>query len=131
MIGGGIVLAVAAFGILTGAWTLTLVALLVGGTYFLVRNETTPMRRIQIEVDGVQFDDTFTPWDQCRDFWLVQTPLYTELRVTRKTRTGGDIRIQTGEIDPLLIRTTVSQFIPLRADQRENILDTIIRLCKL
>lgn len=131
MISGGIVLAVAAFGILTGAWTLTLVALLLGGTYFLVRNESTPMRRIQIEVDGVQFDDTFTSWDQCRDFWLVQTPLFTELRVTRKSRVGGDIRIQTGEIDPTLIRTTVSQFIPLRADQREHLLDTIIRLCKL
>ena len=131
MIAGGLVLVVAAYGILSGAWTLTLVSLLLGGTYFLVRNESTPLRRMQIEIDGVQFDDVFTPWDQCRDFWLVQTPLFTELRITRKSRSGGDIRIQTSDIDPTVIRTTVSQFLPLRADQKEHIFDVIIRLCKL
>ena len=131
MIAGSLVLIVAAYGILSGAWTVTLVSLLLGGTYFLVRNESMPMRKMQIEIDGVQFDDTFTPWDQCKDFWIIQTPLYTELRLARKTRIGGDIRIQTGDIDPTLIRTTLSQFLPLRADQKEHIFDVIIRLCKL
>ncbi len=131
MTGGAIVLIVAAYGILSGAWTLTLVSLLLGGVYFLVRNEKTPLRSIQIEIDGVQFEDSFTPWDQCKDFWLVQTPLFTELKIIRKSRFQSDIRIQTGEIDPTLIRTTLSQFIPLRPDQKEHFLDVIIRLCKL
>ena len=130
-IGGTIVLIVAGYGILSGAWTVTLVSLLLGGVYYLVRREPMPVRTIQIEIDGVQFDDSFTPWSDCRDFWLVTTPLCTELRITRTLKLRGDIRIQTGQIDPTLIRTTVSQFIPLRADQQEHILDAIIRLCKL
>ncbi len=129
--GGIIVLLVSAYGILTGAWSLTLVTLLVGGSYYLVRREVTPMREIRIEIDGVQFEDSFTPWNQCGDFWLVQTPLFTDLHITRKGKFKGDIRIQTADIDPTLIRTTVSQFIPLRADQKERLMDVIIRLCKL
>ena len=79
----------------------------------------------------MQFDGTFTPWTQCGEFWLIQTPLYVELRILRRGALQGDIRIQTGNIDPLLIRSTVSQFLAMRADQKEHLFDAILRLCKL
>lgn len=128
---GILVLIIAAYGILSGAWTLTLVALLLGGTYFLTRREATPLKEIRIENDGVEFEGNFTPWTQCKDFWLVTTPLFTELHIVRKGAIKSNIRIQTGSIDPTLIRSTVSQFLTMRPDQREHLFDALIRLCKL
>lgn len=131
VLGGILVLCTAAYGILTGAWSVTLVSLLLGGVYFLTRREATALKEIRIETDGVQFQDSFTPWAQCKDFWLVTTPLFAELHIVRKGTVKGDVRIQTGTIDPLVIRSTVSQFLPMRPDQREHLFDAIIRLCKL
>ncbi len=131
IVGGCIVLAAAVYGILTSAWTVTIVSLLVGGTYVLVRREETPLREIRIEKDGVVFDGNFTPWKQCKEYWLVQTPLYTELHIIRATKLNAEIRIQTGNIDATILRAALSQFLPLRVDQREHTLDMIIRLCKL
>ncbi len=131
VVSGVLVIAVAAYGILTGAWSVTLVSLLLGGVYFLTRREPTPLKEIRIETDGVQFQDSFTPWGQCKDFWLVTTPLYTELHIVRTGATKADIRIQTADIDPLVIRSTVSQFLAMRPDQHEHLFDAFIRLCKL
>ena len=128
---GIIVLIIACYGILTGAWTVALVSTLVGGLYFLVRHETPALKEIRIEPDGVAFEGTFTPWSQCKDFWLVQTPLYTELHIIRNSTFNHEIRIQTVDIDPTLIRSTLSQFLTMRGDQRERLVDAIFRLCKL
>lgn len=130
-IGGALILTIAVYGIVTSAWSVTLVSLLLGGVYFITRREPTALKEIRIETDGVQFQDSFTPWTQCGEFWLVQTPLFTELRIVRKGFAKSDIRIQTGPIDPTVLRSTLSQFLPMRADQREHLLDVIIRLCKL
>ncbi len=131
LLSGVLVLAVAAYGIITGAWTLTLVTLLLGGVYFLVRREPTPLKEISLQVDGVEFEGMFTPWAQCKEFWLVATPLFTELRILRTSGLLREIRIQTGNIDPTLIRSTLSQFMAMRVDQREGLFDALIRICKL
>ncbi|NOS67014.1 MAG: hypothetical protein HOO67_01455 [Candidatus Peribacteraceae bacterium] len=131
LFGGVFVLAIAVYGIVTGAWTLTLVSLLLGGVYFLTRREMTPLKEIRIFADGIDFNGSFTAWDQCKDFWIVTTPLFTELHVTRKGAIKSNILIQTADIDPTLIRSTLSQFLPMRPDQREHMFDAIIRLCKL
>jgi hypothetical protein len=131
VISGVLVLVIAAYGILSGNWSVTLVSLLLGGTYFLTRRETTALKTIRIETDGVQFEETFTPWSQCKDFWIITTPIYTELHIVRKGTLKSDIRIQTSDIDPIVIRSTLSQFLTMRPDQREHLFDVIIRLCKL
>jgi hypothetical protein len=131
LIGGGVVLAVAAYAALTGAWTLTLVSLIIGGLYYLVRQEATPLKAIRLEQDGVQFERSFTPWRQCKEFWLIETPLFTELHILRSAGLRREIRIQTGDIDPIKIRAFLSQNLPMRVDQRERLFDALIRICKL
>ncbi|MBI2635873.1 hypothetical protein HYW84_00935, partial [Candidatus Peregrinibacteria bacterium] len=116
LISGVLVISAAAYGVITGNWSVTLVSLLLGGVYFLTRHEAPPLKAIRIETDGVQFQDSFIPWAQCKDFWLIATPLYTELHIMRKGALKGEIRIQTGDISPLLIRSTLSQFLTMRAD---------------
>ncbi len=131
LIGGGLILAICVYAILTGAWTVAFVSLLVGGTYFLTRREETPLKSIRLDKDGVTFQDNFTPWDKCKEFWIVQTPLYNELHIIRDAKANREIRIQTANIDVTILRSALSQFLTMRVDQRERLLDVIIRLCKL
>lgn len=131
MIASGVVLSIAAYGILTGAWTLALVILLIGGMYFVTRAHPAAAKYIRIERDGFQFQEIFTPWSDCKAFWIVRTPQYSELHITRVKGAPREVVIQTGSIDPTLIRSTVSQFLTLRGDQREHLVDLLFRLCKL
>lgn len=131
VIAGVLVLAAAIYGIVAGAWTVTLIALLLGTAYFLVRNQPMPLKTIEIGTDGVTLNGNFTPWSRCRDFWLIATPLGTELHIARTGALQSEIRLQTGGIDPLEIRSSLSQFLPFRPDQREHLLDALIRLTKL
>jgi hypothetical protein len=84
-----------------------------------------------IEEDGFRFADRFIPWSDCTDFWIIETPQFSRLHIARKGKGNRVVSIQTGDIDPTVIRTTISRFLPLRPDQRERLLDLIIRLCKL
>jgi hypothetical protein len=126
-----ITLGVAAYGIIIGAWSLTLVILLIAGMYFLTRGHPSALKYIRIERDGFQFQETFTPWNECKEFWIVRTPEYSELHIVRLKGIPRETVIQTGPIDPTVIRATVSQFLTLKGDQRERLLDLLLRLCKL
>lgn len=125
------ILGISAYAILAGAWSVALVTILLGGVYYLVRREPTPLKYIRIEKDGFQFQDTFTPWKQCKDFWLVQTPLFTELHIRKLSGVLPEVIIQTGTIDTPALRAAISQNLAMKTDQQERALDAIIRICKL
>lgn len=126
-----VILGIAGYAILAGAWTVALVTTLLGGVYYLVRREPTPLKYIRLEKDGFQFQETFTPWKQCKDFWLVQTPLFTELHIRKQSGVLPEVVIQTGGIDVPQIRAFLSDVLTMRTDQKERLMDALIRLCKL
>ncbi len=130
-IGGGVVLAVAAYAILTGSWPLALVAMLCGALYFLLRNQTPPLHSITIYDQGVQMDDAFWTWNDLNGYWLIKTPSYTQLCFEPKNKRRAQLIILTGEIDPILLKTTISPFITEFSDRTESLVDIFIRLCKL
>jgi antibiotic biosynthesis monooxygenase (ABM) superfamily enzyme len=131
MVGGILVVALTAYAIVTRVWTLAIVSMALGGVYFLTRNENAAERTIEIHEDGYVFENRFIPWNDCKDFWLLQFPGYVELHICRKRAGKREMVIQTGDIDVALLCSTLSRFLPLRADQHERLIDAFIRLCKL
>ncbi len=131
LIGGSIVLLTAVYGILTGAWTLSLVILLIAGMYTLLRNAPPPVGHISISPQGFTFNDAFTSWIDCESFWLLQGPGYIELHILKKRRWHAEVVIQIGPINPQSLRGLLGQLLTEHSDQRERLLDTIIRICKL
>jgi hypothetical protein len=121
----------ATYGILTHTWSFTLAVVLLGGIYFLLRNARPALHRIGMDEHGFQYDDTFTEWKDCADFWLVRLPTHTELRILRKAGWNRETVIQTGSVDPVLIRNTLSPFLRERKNQKERLLDYLIRIFKL
>jgi hypothetical protein len=131
-IGGGVlVLAIAVYAILTSDYTLALVTLLLGGVYFLVRNHRLPLRTIQITERGVSYEGEFTPWSDCQEFWILQTPLANELHVLKRCGVNREIALQTNGVEVEPLRTLLSQFLPENRSRKERWVDKIIRFSKL
>ena|SRR3989338_7296983 len=131
MIAGGFVLACAAYGILTGAWSFTIVMVLCGATFFLVHDHVPPLKTISISDQGVLLEEKFVSWDNLSGFWLLQTQDYTELHILQKTPREPELLIQTGRQDLTQLRMLLGSKIPERTDKRERFLDALTRLAKL
>ena len=130
MITGIAVLVIAAYGIISGAWTVSVVAVLCGSVYVLLRDHVPTLRSISITEQGVNFEGTFYGYNDLRSFWLIKTEVATILHITQKKR-GGDIVLLTGLTDPELVRQVLSRFLTEESDHKEHLLDTFIRICKL
>ncbi len=131
VIGSVIVLVGAVYGILSANWSFTLVILLLGGVYFLNRNAPPVIKSITINERGFDYDAKFTQWADTKDFWLIFTPHYTELHLMRKVGWDREVIIQTDDIDPATLREILTALVPERSNQKEKMVDIIIRFCKL
>lgn len=127
---GTVILVIAAYGILTGAWTVALVALLCGAMYVFVHDHTFPDAAAAITDKGVHVDNAYMSWENAEGFWLMLAPGYTELHVVRKDH-KPDLIVQTGSADAQAIRQLLQNYLPELADKKERFLDMLIRICKL
>ncbi len=131
MVAGTAVIAVAAYGIILGDWTVSLIGILTGAIYFLIRSHKPSSHAFVVTSVGILFDESFTRWEDLESFWLIDAPQYSTLRLKAKSIRRSTITILTGTTPSSDIRTAIGQFIPERTDMRETALDAIIRICKL
>lgn len=125
------VLVCAIWGLLVDNWTFSIAIILAGGLVFLVRNASVPVKTITITRTGFILETQFTEWSACRDFWIVEFPDYAELHIQKKRGLGREVVIQTGGLQPAIIREILRRLLPEREQQRERLLDKIIRITKL
>ncbi|ALM09957.1 MAG TPA: hypothetical protein DEB30_02840 [Candidatus Peribacter riflensis] len=130
LIAGVIAALLFGYALFTQAWTFALVIALLAVTYAIIHHKPPLSHSVQVTAHGLTWDKTIIPWSVLSGFWMLQGPGYIELHIERK-KSGGRLTVQTGDCVPLEIAETLSQFIPLIQDRRENILDYIIRICKL
>lgn len=130
VIAGITALAMAVYGIVTGAWTFTVVILLCGAMYVLLRGHTPATRVISLYEHGVRYERTFIRWQDIAGFWFVHAHDFTELHLAKKTD-DDEIMIHVKGIELQELHTLLSHFTPELTDKHEKLLDVIIRLCKL
>ena len=130
-IGAILVLAFAAYGLFDGSWSTALVALGIGGVYFLLRSHPPRQMTVRITGLGVQVDGTLTPWNLLRNFWILTSTGKIELHLspTRLLQPEGVVFLD--EIDPAHVRDMLLRFLPERAGMEERTLDSLARLLKL
>lgn len=131
IIGGTMLLLGIAYGIFSGAWSFSIVLLLCGAMYFLLRNHVPQTKTIVIAREGVLLDNDFTRYEDLTRFWIIDTPQYHELHIARRNKRNGEMIIQTGEIEPAAIRATLGQFLEEAKEKKESLIDIFIRICKL
>lgn len=130
-VAGSIVVGIAAYGILTGAWTVSLVAILCGVLYVLLRGHVPADSTITLSETGVLLDQAQRRWDELQGFWILPLPTYTEIHFTPKRSFTPELIIQTGNMDVTTLREFLHPHLPELAERQESILDTFIRICKL
>ncbi len=130
MIAGLIALSMIAYGIVTSAWTMSVAVAMVSGLFFLIRNEKHKVHRIRILPIGIELDGVLHAWNKWKNFWILVGPHYGELHVAT-TGWYADLLIQTGPVDPFEIRDVLLNYLPQNPNQKERLLDTLIRFCKL
>jgi hypothetical protein len=130
-IGGAVVLLCSVYGIISGSWPFTIVALLCGAMYYLMRDHVPPLKTITITDGGVFLEEIFTRWEDLTGFWMMQTRDYTELHFIPKMKRRSDIMIQTGNQNISDLRVLIGSHIPELTDKQESFLDALIRTAKL
>lgn len=131
LIGGVIVLMFAAYGLFQGSWTTSILALLIGGMYFYIRNEKPRMMNIRVTGMGITIAGTLFQWSNLKDFWILVGPDHQELHLVRQETLGREIVVYLHNIDPAIVRSTLMQYIPERAGMEERMLDSLARFLKL
>lgn len=131
VVGGGIVIACALYGIFTGAWSFVIVILLCAAMYVLVRGHQFPTEKAVISNKGVDIAGSFMRWDDVEGFWLMKTPTYTELHVTPRNTRQRELVIQTGDLQIETVRRTMAEHTTELTEKSERLLDAFIRICKL
>lgn len=120
-----------AYGILSSAWSLSLIFGFIPALYYMLRNQGHKQHQIAITETGIDFDGVRYGWGEFKEFWILQGPDYFELHIAPQKQIKSDIVIMTGNIDPFIVRDTLGIFLPQVAHRKERLLDAIIRFCKL
>ncbi len=120
-----------AYGILSGAWGLSIIFALLPALYYMLRNQGHKKHRIRIREMGIEIDDVIRGWGELKEFWILEGPGYYELHIAPMKKMKSDIVVLTGTVDPFVLRDALSAYLPQIAHQKERLLDAIIRFCKL
>lgn len=119
------------YGLLTEAWSLSLVFAFLPALYYLLRNESHKIHTLRIREEGIEYDDKLIVWADFKEFWILSGKDFSELHIARTQKSRADLVIQTGKVDPYLVRDTLIEFLPMAANKKENLLDAFIRFCKI
>ncbi len=129
--GGSLCALMVVYGIFSGSWSTSLVFAFIPALYYLIRNQAHVQHTIRVMDLGIEFDGRLIVWGELKEFWILAGPGYHELHIAQMKVSRPEIVIQTGPVDPFVVRDTLGQFLPQIADRRERILDAIIRFCKI
>lgn len=130
VIAGVIVLAIAAYAIITGAWSVALVSVLCGGMYVMVHDHRLPDANVTVTENGISVNDKTLAWKEVKGYWLVFTPDYIELHVAPSNR-KPELIVQTGNQDITALKQAMAEFTQELPEKKEYLVDTFIRLLKL
>lgn len=131
VIAGSVVLIGAAYGIAFQSLLFSVVCVLMAGVYFLTRRTPPTMHTCTVMREGLLYDKQFLRWDDVEGFWGVRTLTSFDLHIPTKNGGLRELRIQLPTDQSEHVRFVLAQFTTELHDQREHLLDTIIRICKL
>ncbi len=123
--------AAALYGFLSGIWTLSIVVLVIGSAYALTHKNSSVREHYILTVQGITLGQRTVRWEDCTDFWLINTPQACWLHIHLKKGIQRELKAEINHIDEPLFKATVSQFLEFRPDQKETFVDACIRLLTL
>ena len=128
---GTILLILIAYAIASGSATMAIVFILIGGMFFMIKNEEPKMQTIAITKLGVYVDKHFYPYSSIDAFWIVYEPPYIRSLYLSVNKGRRILNIQLNDQDPAKIRHLLQKEVREAEDRHEEWTDTLIRLLRL
>lgn len=129
--GGIIVLCIAAYGILANSWPLSVVSILCGAMYFLLRDHKPRETTFAVYETGALYDGQFHRWDTFEGFWILITPTRNELHLSYPNKKKNDVVIQMLDLPVDDTRLAIGSFLKELSDRKESLVDIFTRIAKL
>lgn len=128
---GAFLLVCLAYAVWTSAWSFIALLVLMSVVYLLVHRLPPQNVRMRIWKNGYAVRDAFTKWEECTGYWMLQSALSTTLTIGHKKALSPFTKIQLAGLDPHQVNDVLEQFLPHIQNKKENLIDTIIHICKL
>lgn len=125
------VLLLIGYAIWTAAWTFIVVIVVMCGVYLYTHRLPLENARMRIWKNGYAVNNAFSKWEDCTGYWMLQSNLSTTLTIGHRKALTPFTKIQLKGMDPQKIHEVLEQFLPLIQNKKENLIDTIIHICKL
>lgn len=113
------------------AWTFMVVIVLMSVVYTIAHRKTETNVRMRIWEKGYALNNEFVDWKDCIGYWMLQTPTNTTLTIAHKKSFTPYAKILLASQDPQEIHGVMDRFLPVMQSRKENLIDTIIHICKL
>jgi hypothetical protein len=119
------------FCIMAKAWSFLVILALGAGFYGWLLFKPTPHKTLRISSDGIELNNTFYPYKECTEFWVLDHGHDQELHIGLRQSLKHDIRIFLGDTDTDAVRKLLSTYIKENGERHERLVDIIIRLLKI
>lgn len=101
--------------------------------FVVIRHADDPPRTMNYAITklGIQVGDNFRPYNELKLFWVIYKPPIKTLYVQSVNRFKPLIKIDLAEIDPLVIKNTLKQYLPEETKREEDFLEKFSRFIRL
>lgn len=102
-------------------------------TFVVMRHAGDKPRTVSYGISrlGVTVDDTFYPFSELKQYWIVYNPPVRTVSFQRTSRFKPIIKMNMGEVDPDAIRAAVKDHLPELPKQGEDFIDKFSRFIRL
>jgi hypothetical protein len=103
------------------------------GTYVVLKHADDAPRMLTYSISklGVTVGNTFHPYGELRQYWLIYKPPVKTLHIQRINRYRPILRIDMADVDPLAIREALRPYLPEDTKRAEDFLDKFSRFIRL
>jgi len=108
------------YAIVTEAYMTAVAVALLAGVIYLYSHEMPAIQQVLVSRLGISVGPRFYPFASIKNFWLVINRDVRQLSIETSGRFGQNVVIQLGEMDPVLVRKTLSQEIPEATGRDES-----------
>lgn len=120
------------YGLLANAWTLSVLVLVVVGTFYYTDHKPAPVVTIQISESGILVGKRFYPFTMFQAFWIdFAPPALDDLHFVPKNNYKYELTLLLNGQDPALIRRVLQRFVPELADREKSITESFSKIIGL
>lgn len=132
IVAAAVVIGLVVYGLVSGAWTLSMAIVLFVGVYYYFSNQEVPVVDIVLSEAGVRVGGKVYPYSMFRTFWVdYHPPVIQELHLIPNNNYKYELTLNLQGQNPAPIKAVLQQFMPEWADRQKTVTESLVHLIGL